>query len=91
MMNTKVCVFAGNTGAREYSILERYASEGCRIALMDKDKELGKMIKDELERIYHVAVFFFHGDVESEEDRDIFLAAVEELYGGTDYIICRSD
>lgn len=91
MTNTKVCVFAGNTGAREYSILERYASEGCGIALMDKNKELGTMIKEELERIYNVAVFFFHGDVESEEDRDIFLAAVKEMYGGTDYIICPND
>ena len=91
MANTKVCVLAGNTGAKEYSILEKYASQGCRIAFMDKNKELGGMIKEQLESIYHVAVFFFHGDVENEEDRDIFFTSVEEMYGRTDYIICHND
>lgn len=91
MTNTKVCIFAGNTRAREYSILEQYARQGCGIAIMDKDKELGMMIKEELERIYHVAVFFFHGDVESEEDRDIFFTAIEEMYGRTEYIICHNN
>lgn len=46
------------------------------------------MIKEELESVYHVPVFFFHGDVGSEEDRDIFFAAVKEMYGGTEYLIC---
>lgn len=91
MTNTKVCVHTGNTGAKEYSVLERYASQGCRIAFMDTNKELGGMIKEELENIYHVAVFFFHGDVESEEDRDIFFTAVKEMYGRTDYIICNNE
>lgn len=91
MSNTKVCVLAGNTGAKEYSMLEKYASQGCSIAFMDKNKELGRLIKEEIERVYHVAVFFFHGDVEQEEDRDIFFAAVKEMYGGTDYIICKND
>ena len=91
MANTKVCVLAGNTGAKEYSMLEKYASQGCSIAFMDKNKELGRLIKEEIERVYHVAVFFFHGDVEQEEDRDIFFAAVKEMYGGTDYIICKND
>ena len=72
MANTKVCVLAGNTGAKEYSMMEKYASQGCNIAFMDQNKELGRMIQEELERVYQVAVFFFHGDVDSEEDRDIF-------------------
>ena len=84
-------MLAGNTGAKEYSILEKHASQGCNIAFMDTDKDLGKMIKEELERVYHVTVFFFHGDVGNEEDRDIFFAAVKEMYGGTDYIICQND
>ncbi len=91
MMNTKVCVLAGNTGAKEYSMLEKHASQGCKIAFMDSNKELGRMIKEELENIYHVPVFFFHGDTGSEEDRDIFFSAVKEMYGGTDYFICQSN
>ena len=38
MNNVKVCVLTGGTGAREYSILEKYASQGCRIAFMDTNK-----------------------------------------------------
>ena len=91
MTEEKVCILTGSIGAKEDSMLEKYASQGCRIAFMDTNKELGKMIKEELERVYHVAVFFFHGTVESEEDRDIFFTAVEEMYGKTDYIICRDN
>lgn len=91
MRDTKVCVLAGETGAKEYSILEKYASQGCVIAFMGTNKELGMLIKAELERIYEVAVFFFHGDIESEEDRDIFFTAVNEMYGRTDYIICQNN
>lgn len=87
MNNEKVCVLTGGTGAREYSVLEKYASQGCRIAFMDTNKESGRMIKEKLEGLYHVAVFFFHGDMESEEDRDIFFAAVKEMYGRMDYVI----
>ena len=90
MANTKVCVLAGNTGAKEYSMMEKYASQGCNIAFMDQNKELGRMIQEELERVYQVAVFFFHGDVDSEEDRDIFFAVIEEMYKGTDCIICKN-
>ena len=87
MNNVKVCVLTGGTGAMEYSILEKYASQGCRIAFMDTNKEVGRMIKEELETLYDVAVFFFHGDINSEEDMDIFFTAVKEMYGRMDYVI----
>lgn len=91
MVDTKVCMLAGNAGAKEYSVLEKHASQGCGIAFMDKNKDLGRMIKEELESVYHVPVFFFHGDMNNEEDRDIFFTAVKEIYGRTDYIICQND
>lgn len=91
MIDKKVCLLAGNTRAKEYSLLEKYASQGCVIALMNKDKELGNRIKAELEEKYHAEVFFFHGDAEKEEDKDIFTAAVEEMYGRADYIICHNE
>ena len=87
MMSQEVCVLTGKTGAREYSMLEKYASVGCIIAFMDTNKELGRSIKEELERLYNVTVFFFHGDVESEEDRDIFFTAVQEMSGRMDHIL----
>lgn len=80
MRDTKVCVLGGITDPQKYSLLEKYAGQGCGIAIMDTNKELGRRIKAELERIYHVKVFFFHGDMNDEEDRDIFFAAVEAMY-----------
>ena len=59
MMSQEVCVLTGKTGAKEYSMLEKYASVGCIIAFMDTTKELGRLIKEELERLYNVTVFFF--------------------------------
>jgi len=91
MVNTKVCVLVGGMGAKEFSLLEKYAGQGCGIAIMDMDKRLGRRIKEELEKRYRIKVFFFQGDVNSEEDRDIFFAAVECMYGNTSYIICNSN
>lgn len=89
MINRKVCIFAGKMGAKEFAQLERYAKEGCTIAFMDTDKVLGKKLKEEFEKEYHVTAFFFHGDSESEEDMDLFQSAVQEMYGGIDYIVCN--
>ena len=55
-MSQEVCVLTGKTGAREYSMLEKYASVGCIIAFMDTNKELGRSIKEELERLYGIQV-----------------------------------
>lgn len=89
--NTKVCVSMGGTGAKEFALLEKYALQGCAIAFMDKNKLVGQKVKEELEKIYGVPVFFFHGDKESEEDRDLFIATVSELYGRTDFIVCNNN
>lgn len=80
MRDTKVCVLVGISDPQKYSLLEKYAGQGFGIAIMDTNKELGRRIKAELERIYHVKVFFFHGDMNDEEDRDIFFTAVEAMY-----------
>ncbi len=87
MSSKKVCVLTGGIGAKEYSMLEKYACRGCRIAFMDTNKELGRMIKEQLEAVYQVKVFFFHGDIEREEDSDIFFTAVREMFGRMDYVI----
>ncbi len=90
MANTKACMVAADSGAIEYSMMRGYASKGCGIAFMDKNKERGRSFAREMERVYRVPVFFFHGDVDSEEDRDIFLAVVREKYGKTDFLVCRN-
>lgn len=89
MTDKKVCMVTGGVGAKEFALLEKYAIQGCAIAIMDINKELGQSIKRELEQVHHVSVFFFHGDMQSEEDRDLFQGAVREMYGGADCVICK--
>ncbi len=89
-MKDKICMFTGAIGAKEFALLEKYAMQQCTIVLMDKNKEMGNRVKTEFERKYHVPVFFFHGDVESEEDRDLFEGAVREMYGQVDFIVCSN-
>lgn len=91
MRGRRVCVFTGGVSAKETSLLVKYALMGCTIAFMEKNERLGRRIKEELERTYQISVFFFHGDVNSDEDRDLFKSAVQEMYGGVDYIICNND
>ena len=58
---------------------------------MDRKKELGRKGKEARERIYHIKGVFFHGDMNDEEDRDIFFTAVSEIYGNANYIICNNN
>ncbi len=91
MIRKKVCVFTGSVEAKEFSLFEKYAMQGCAVAFMDKNKELGKRVKAALEKKYQIPVFFFHGDVKSEEDRELFYGAVQEMYGRIDYAICNDN
>ncbi len=90
MKQSKVCVIIGDNCEREAAILTQRAREGCNIAFMAADKEGGERLKKEVEEKFHVNFFFFHGDRESEEDRDLFAGAVEGMYGGADYWICST-
>lgn len=90
LLREKVCASVGANQMRELVMLEKYASQGCRIAFMDVNKEFGMQLKQKLEDTYGVSVFFFHGDMKSEEDMDLFMGAIEGMYGGVDYLICRN-
>lgn len=90
MAERRVCVSFGGVSGKEFNLLTKYAVMGCKIAFMERNAILGKKIKEELEKNYQVPVFFFHGDYDSEEDRDLFENAVNEMFGGADYMIFNS-
>lgn len=90
LLREKVCAVAGADDVKDLVMLEKYAKQGCNIAFMNQDKEFGLRLKQEIEQTYKVRVFFFHGSMESEEDRDLFMGAIEGIYGGVDYLICRN-
>ncbi len=66
-----------------------YARECAVVSFIDIDKEAGLCLKAELEREYRVRVFFFHGDIYSEEDMDIFCKVVMDQFGRVDFFFNR--
>ena len=64
----KVCVMAEIEAPQEIALLEKYAAQGCRLAIMSRNRRLGKNLKKVIEKEYGVPVFFFHGDATREDD-----------------------
>lgn len=62
-----------------------YAKECAALSFIDIDKEAGMRQKEELEREYHIKVFFFHGDIYVEDDMDTFCKAVMDQYGSVHF------
>lgn len=87
MYQGKVCVvIRGAVGAGRKAV-EQMASEGAIVAFMDTNKELGIFIRDRLIEKHGGEVFFFHGEAASEEDTEIFTAAVIGQFGQIDYLV----
>lgn len=85
MRSCGVCVvFGGASGVGRKCVVE-WAKSGRKVAYIDIDKESGKSLKEELDReCAEENVFFFHGDINNEEDREIFESVVRYRYGRVD-------
>ncbi len=91
MFQRKTCVIIGGAKGRGRRIAKQYAKRRYRIAFMDIDKESGNSLKERMEDAYGRKVFFFHGNVNSEEDRELFAGAVSAQYKKIDCLYYRSD
>ncbi len=87
MYRRGVCIVSGGTGELGKRCVENCVKSGMNVAYMDTDKAAGKALKARLDKKYGVNLFFFHGDVNSEEDRELFENAVIAQYGRVDHII----
>ena len=81
MFGRGVYIVLGGAGGVGKRCVERCVKCGKDVAFMDINKAAGKALKAKLEKEYGVTVFFFHGDVNSEEDRELFESAVIAMYG----------
>lgn len=81
MFGRGVYIVLGGAGGVGKRCVERCVKCGKNVAFMDINKTAGKALKAKLEKEYGVNVFFFHGDVNSEEDRELFESAVIAMYG----------
>lgn len=84
MLNRGVCIVLGGAKGVGRRCVEKWIKSGRQVAYMDIDKASGKALKAELDQKYEADVFFFHGDVNDEEDREIFRSVVLERYGRID-------
>ena len=91
MLQGKLCVITGALKEPGERVAGMFAARKCNIAFMDMDKESGKRLKKVLMEQYGIEVFFFHGDIRSEEDRDLFAGYVTEQYGGADYFVYNTE
>lgn len=87
MYRDKVCVVIGGAVGAGKKAVEKMAADGGIVAFMDTDKEAGCRLRDELIEQYCGEVWFFHGDAASEEDTEIFTAAVNGQFGEIDYLV----
>lgn len=91
MLQRKTCVVVGGAKGRGRSLVEKYAGQKYRVAFMDIDKESGNSLKKKVEEEYGRKVFFFNGNVNSQEDRELFVGAVIGQYKRVDCLYYRSD
>ena len=91
MLHRKICVIVGGAKGKGRRLAEEYAGQKYRIAFMDIDKKSGDSLKEKIEGEYGGRVFFFNGNVNSEEDRELFAGAVSAQYGKIDCLYYRSD
>ena len=91
MFQRKICVIVGGAKGRGQKLAEKYAGQKYHIAFMDIDKESGNSLKEKLEGEYGEDIFFFNGNVNSEEDRELFAGTVKAQYKKIDRLYYRSD
>lgn len=87
MYKGKTCVITGGARGIGKTIIMEFAKLGCNIAFADKDDEEGRYVQKLIETEYGVDVFFFNADIVSEEDIQIFGAAIIEEFGQVDFLI----
>lgn len=87
MFRRGVCIVLGGAGGVGKRCVERCVECGINVAYMDIDKAVGKALKAKLDKEYGVNVFFFHGDVNNEEDRELFESAAIAMYGQVERFI----
>lgn len=90
MFQGKNCVIVGALEGMGNLIAEQLASRGCNIAFMDIKKEAGKKLADALKKRFGVDTFFFHGDIQKEEDLELFANAAGARYGSIHFFICMA-
>lgn len=91
MFQKKICVVVGGAKGRGSCLMEEYAGQNYNIAFMDTDKTFGRELKNKVEKKYGKKVFFFHGDVDSEEDLELFAGAVIGQYKKVDCLYYDTD
>lgn len=87
MLKGKNCVVVGGAKGIGKGIVQTLAKEGCNVAFFDFDLDAGKRLKEELELLYGVDIFFFNGDICMQDDLETFANAIIGQFGSVDFVI----
>jgi NAD(P)-dependent dehydrogenase (short-subunit alcohol dehydrogenase family) len=82
----RVAVVTGGASGIGFAIAERFASEGARVALLDREADAGQAAAGKIAAAGNICEFF-HADVSSESDVKRALDAVAQRFQGIDCLV----
>ena len=80
MLGRGVCVVFGGANGVGRKCVKEWAKSGRNVAYIDIDKVSGRLLKEELDKECAGEIVFLHGDINNEEDREIFECVIRERY-----------
>ncbi|WP_064092197.1 3-oxoacyl-ACP reductase FabG [Rossellomorea aquimaris] len=83
----KVALITGAANGIGFAAAELFAKEGCSVALVDFDSEVGEEKAKSLSEMSEGKVSFFQGDVAERSSVDSFVKRVREHFGKIDILI----
>ncbi len=81
MLGRGVCVVFGGASGVGRKYVKEWAKSGRQVAYIDINKTSGRSLMEELGEECAKNVFFFHGDINNEEDKELFECVVRDRYG----------
>ena len=85
-MKKKVCVITGASNGIGKEIALHFAKNNCDIAFIDKDKENGLKVEEEIKKLKRECLFI-NDNIDNEKSVNNFTNEIIKKYGNVDYLI----
>lgn len=87
MLRRKNCVVTGGANGIGKEIVLNMARTGYNVAFIDLDPEAGKKLREDIQLMFGVDAFFFHGDICMQDDVETFSNAVIARFRCVDVLV----
>ncbi|MEI0579355.1 SDR family oxidoreductase [Brachyspira pilosicoli] len=85
-MKNKICVITGASNGIGKEIALHFAKNNCDIAFIDKDKENGLKVEEEIKKLKRECLFI-NDNIDNEKSVNNFTNEIIKKYGNVDYLI----